>query len=106
MGAASSRQLLSVKWGGHGCSSFNSIGFGTSQAVALPAHDLVLGHVQLRNNGPQPFNFQSCGVKLAGPSPQDCNLRCPQNVVPAGGVLQVRGWKGLLYRIAVGKTPC
>lgn len=82
------RQLLSSQWGGPSCSGFNGLGFGATQALALPAHNLVLGQVTLRNNGPQPFGFQSCGVRLAGPSPLDCNLRCPQNLVPAGGVLQ------------------
>jgi hypothetical protein len=68
------------------------VGIGNAQAVALPGQNLIMGQVQLRNNGPNPFAFQSCGVKLAGPSgPLDCNLRCPQTFVPAGGSLQVRG---------------
>lgn len=81
------RQLL--MWTGPSCSGVGGIGIGNAQALFMPGHNLVMGQVQLRNSGPRPFGFQSGGVKLAGPAgPLDCNLRCPQAVVPAGGSLQ------------------
>jgi hypothetical protein len=83
------RQLL--MWTGPSCSDVGGIGIGNAQALFMPGHNLVMGQVQLRNSGPRPFGFQSGGVKLAGPAgPLDCNLRCPQAAVPAGGSLQVR----------------
>lgn len=83
------RQLLT--WTGPSCSGIGGIGIGNAQALFVPGHNLVMGQVQLRNSGPRAFGFQTGGVKLAGPAgPLDCNLRCPQAVVPAGGSLQVR----------------
>lgn len=78
-------------WTGPSCSGIGSIGIRNAQALFVPGHNLVMGQLQLRNTGPRPFGFQTGGVKLAGPAgPLNCNLRCPQAVVPAGGSLQVR----------------
>jgi hypothetical protein len=79
------RQLLGVNCGGPG-----PLAIGPHRAVALPRHGVILGSVQFRNTGPRPFGFNNAGFRLQGwNGPIDCNLRCPQNIIPAGGAINV-----------------
>lgn len=66
------------------------LGLGGHKVLALPRHNLVLGHVQLQNRGPRPLPLNKAGFKLSGMGgPIDGDLRCPGLNIPAGGSLQV-----------------
>eukprot|EP00878_Enallax_costatus_P035864 GHUV01040105.1.p1 GENE.GHUV01040105.1~~GHUV01040105.1.p1 ORF type:complete len:221 (-),score=57.07 GHUV01040105.1:40-702(-) len=78
-------------WNGGGCPGPNQIGFGGGKFLAIPAHKLIAGNVQLYNRGRQPFRLRGAGFRIGGPrawSPLSGDLRCPDTLIPAGGSLQ------------------
>lgn len=93
----SSRQLLRASWDGSlTCHGHNDIRFGdTYEALAIPSQKLIIGRVQLYNDGKQPFGLRSTGFKLSGrKGPLQGNLKCPRNTIDAGSYLQVGCLKG------------
>jgi len=51
---------------------------------------MIIGHVQLHNQGNQPFGLKSAGFKLFGKKgPIQGSLKCPRNTIAAGSMLQV-----------------
>jgi hypothetical protein len=93
----SSRQLLRASWEGSlTCRGHNDIRFGdTYEALAIPSQKLIIGRVQLYNDGKQPFGLRSTGFKLSGrKGPLQGKLKCPRNTIDAGSYLQVRCLKG------------
>lgn len=89
----SGRKLLSVNWGGFSCAGLRDIGFSTSsKALSLPVNGLIMGQVQIHNRGYEPFEFETPGFRLSGVAGNmDGMMKCPQQEVPAGGSMQVRG---------------
>lgn len=90
------RQLTgvdSVNWGNFECSGLEDIGFSTNyKALDVPSHGVVMGQVKIHNRGLQPFEFRTPGFRLTGAGGfMDSAMKCPENQVPAGGVMQVCG---------------
>lgn len=70
--------------------SGGDFGLGGHKVIALPRHNLIMGHVQLQNRGPRPLPLSNPGFKLLGMGgPIDGGLRCPGQNIPAGGSLSV-----------------
>jgi hypothetical protein len=82
-----------VNWGGFSCAGLRDIGFSTSsKALSLPVNGLIMGQVQIHNRGYEPFEFETPGFRLSGVAGNmDGMMKCPQQEVPAGGSMQVRG---------------
>jgi hypothetical protein len=49
-----------------------------------------MGNVRIHNRGQEPFSFNTPGFRLMGLGGYlDSQMKCPENEVPAGGMLQV-----------------
>lgn len=85
--------IESVNWGNFECSGMDDIGFSTNyKALDVPEHGVIMGQVKIHNRGVQPFEFRTPGFRLTGAAGfMDSAMKCPDNQVPAGGVMQVNG---------------
>lgn len=53
---------------------------------------VIMGNVRIHNRGQEPFTFNTPGFRLMGLGGYlDSQMKCPENQVPAGGMLQVSG---------------
>ncbi|KAF6252050.1 hypothetical protein COO60DRAFT_560611 [Scenedesmus sp. NREL 46B-D3] len=71
----------------------NGISFGGYKAFMIPQHNLIAGNIQVYNRGRNTLNMRAAGFHL-GPTKAARHLntikgglRCPKQVIPAGGSL-------------------
>lgn len=70
----------------------SNIGFSTSYKALEVPHGVIMGQVQIHNRGFEPFEFRTPGFRLTGSGGyMDSAMKCPDNQIPAGGVMQVSG---------------